>query len=117
MRAYGWRSKTITESEMALFHECMPQCAQKELDTADIVRDACLQKLRLQKTKKVPHPALTSALASIALPFIRSMSQPLLSSLSVAACHADRSSEGCRCHPCSHSVARVHRRNIALCAA
>jgi hypothetical protein len=22
---------------MALFHECMPQCAQKGLDTADIV--------------------------------------------------------------------------------
>ena len=27
------------ESEMALFHECTLQCAQKELDTADIVRD------------------------------------------------------------------------------
>jgi hypothetical protein len=25
---------------MALFDECTPQCAQKELDTADIVRDA-----------------------------------------------------------------------------
>jgi len=25
---------------MALFSECMPQCAQKLLDTADIVRDA-----------------------------------------------------------------------------
>ena len=30
---------------MALFHECMPQCAQKELDTADIVRDAILRQL------------------------------------------------------------------------
>jgi hypothetical protein len=30
---------------MALFHECTPQCAQKELDTADIVRDAILQQL------------------------------------------------------------------------
>ena len=28
---------------MALFHERMPQCAQKELDTADIVREAILQ--------------------------------------------------------------------------
>jgi len=28
------------ESEMALFHECTLQCAQKELDTADIVREA-----------------------------------------------------------------------------
>jgi hypothetical protein len=25
---------------MALFHECSPQCAQNELDTADIVREA-----------------------------------------------------------------------------
>jgi hypothetical protein len=32
--------QTINESEMALFHECTLQCAQKELDTADIVRDA-----------------------------------------------------------------------------
>ncbi len=24
---------------MALFNECMPQCAQKVFDTADIVRD------------------------------------------------------------------------------
>ena len=39
-RAYGWQSKTINESEMALLYECTPQCAQKELDTADIVRDA-----------------------------------------------------------------------------
>jgi len=28
------------ESEMALFSECMRQCARKLLDTADIVRDA-----------------------------------------------------------------------------
>jgi hypothetical protein len=27
------------ESEMALFHECTLQCAQKGLDTADIVRE------------------------------------------------------------------------------
>jgi len=45
MRAYGWRSKTINESEMALFLERMLQCAQKELDTADIVREAILQQL------------------------------------------------------------------------
>jgi hypothetical protein len=25
---------------MALFYECMPECARKLLDTADIVRDA-----------------------------------------------------------------------------
>jgi len=25
---------------MALFYECMPKCARKLLDTADIVRDA-----------------------------------------------------------------------------
>jgi hypothetical protein len=28
---------------MALFYECTLQCAQKELDTADIVRDAWLR--------------------------------------------------------------------------
>jgi hypothetical protein len=28
------------ESEMALFYECMLQCAQQLLDTADIVREA-----------------------------------------------------------------------------
>ena len=28
---------------MALFFECMQQCARKVLDTADIVRDAMLQ--------------------------------------------------------------------------
>jgi hypothetical protein len=27
---------------MALFFECMPQCAQKVFDTADIVRDGDL---------------------------------------------------------------------------
>ena len=31
----------IYESEMALFSECMLQCAQKGLDTADIVKEAC----------------------------------------------------------------------------
>ncbi len=28
---------------MALFNECMPQCAQKVFDTADIVREGMLQ--------------------------------------------------------------------------
>jgi hypothetical protein len=32
-------AQTTYESEMALFFECMPQCAQKVFDTADIVRD------------------------------------------------------------------------------
>ena len=44
-RAYGWKGNTIYESEMALFSECMPWCARKELDTADIVRDAMLYQL------------------------------------------------------------------------
>jgi hypothetical protein len=37
----GWqsKSKSFNESEMALFFECMPSCARKVLDTADIVRD------------------------------------------------------------------------------
>jgi hypothetical protein len=44
-RAYGWKSNTFNESEMALFSECMLQCARKVLDTADIVREAWLHKL------------------------------------------------------------------------
>jgi hypothetical protein len=32
---------------MALFFECMEQCAQKVLDTADIVRDGDLSTLML----------------------------------------------------------------------
>jgi hypothetical protein len=43
-RAYGWKSNTFNESEMALFFECMQSCARKVLDTADIVREACLRK-------------------------------------------------------------------------
>jgi hypothetical protein len=30
---------------MALFSECMPECAQKMLDTADIVREAIYHQL------------------------------------------------------------------------
>jgi hypothetical protein len=37
---------TFNESEMALFNECMLLCAQKLLDTADIVREAMLRQLR-----------------------------------------------------------------------
>jgi len=32
-------SEAFNESEMALFSECRPLCAQTVLDTADIVRD------------------------------------------------------------------------------
>jgi len=35
----------IYESEMALFPECMESCAQKVVDTADIVRDAIFRQL------------------------------------------------------------------------
>ena len=35
----------FNESEMALFFECVPQCAQKVLDTADIVREAMFRQL------------------------------------------------------------------------
>ena len=38
-RAQGWKAQTSYQSEMALFSECMPLCAQNVLDTADIVRD------------------------------------------------------------------------------
>ena len=33
-------AKPFHESEMALFSECMEQCAKKVLDNAGIVRDA-----------------------------------------------------------------------------
>ena len=48
----GWQSKSnsFNESEMALFYECMLQCARKVLDTADIVRDGILQQLRLSRS-------------------------------------------------------------------
>jgi hypothetical protein len=48
----GWQSKSnsLNESEMALFYECMLQCAQKLLDTADIVRDAMFQQQSLTPT-------------------------------------------------------------------
>jgi hypothetical protein len=41
----GWQSQSnsFNESEMALFYECILKCAQKLLDTADIVREAILQ--------------------------------------------------------------------------
>jgi hypothetical protein len=39
------KGNTIYESEMALFSECMPWCARKGLDTADIVREAMFQQL------------------------------------------------------------------------
>ena len=38
-RAFGWKAKTIHESEVALISECRSQCAQTVLDIADIVRD------------------------------------------------------------------------------
>jgi len=44
-RAYGWKGNTIHESEMALFFECMLQCARIVLDRADIVREAIFQHL------------------------------------------------------------------------
>jgi len=37
----------FNESEMALFSECMLECARKVLDTADIVREAIFQQLPL----------------------------------------------------------------------
>jgi hypothetical protein len=50
---------------MALFNECMPQCAQKVFDTADIVRDRDLSTVNrlpegLQETiYEITHVALT----------------------------------------------------------
>jgi hypothetical protein len=36
----GWQRQTIHESEMALLFERTQKCCRKQLDTADIVRDA-----------------------------------------------------------------------------
>ena len=38
-RALAGKAQTDYESEMALFDECMQKCAQKIVDTADILRD------------------------------------------------------------------------------
>jgi hypothetical protein len=43
---FGWNQHIFNESEMALFFECMLLCAQKVLDTADIVREAIYRQLR-----------------------------------------------------------------------
>src|ERR1051326_3760197 len=42
-------SNSSNESEMVLFFECMLLCAQKVLDTADIVREAMLRYLSGRK--------------------------------------------------------------------
>jgi len=44
-RAWVGCAQFIYESEMALFPECMESCAQKVVDTADIVRDAIFRQL------------------------------------------------------------------------
>jgi hypothetical protein len=43
----GLERHFFNESEMALFSECMGNCAPNLLDTADIVRDAMLPQLVL----------------------------------------------------------------------
>jgi hypothetical protein len=45
-RAQVGKAQTFYESEMALFHECIQECARKLLDTADIVRDRNLSPTR-----------------------------------------------------------------------
>jgi hypothetical protein len=44
-RAQVGNAQTFYESEMALFYECMLQCARKVLDAADIVRDGDITSL------------------------------------------------------------------------
>ncbi len=39
------RTKRVRKQKTDRFSKCRPQCARKRLDTADIVRDACLQQL------------------------------------------------------------------------
>jgi hypothetical protein len=43
----------FNESEMALFFECMPLCAQKVLDTADIVREAMFRQSTQMRSQQV----------------------------------------------------------------
>jgi hypothetical protein len=43
-RAWVGGAQFINESEMALFPECKESCAQKIVDTADIVRDAIFRR-------------------------------------------------------------------------
>jgi hypothetical protein len=53
---------------MALFHECMWQCAQKELDTADIVRDAILGQQSLWAARPVVRlPSLVQPMHKVAI--------------------------------------------------
>src|SRR5579859_5659931 len=47
---------------MALFHECSPQCAQNELDTADIVREAMFRQLPQMLTTGLPWGTMATAL-------------------------------------------------------
>ena len=48
------QSNTFNESEMALFNECMLKCAQKLLDTADIVREAIFLQLTCYASRMNP---------------------------------------------------------------
>jgi hypothetical protein len=54
----GWQSngKSFNENEMALFYECTRMCAQKLLDTADIVREAMLQQSPLSPRQSTLAP-------------------------------------------------------------
>ena len=54
---------------MALFHECTLQCARKELDTADIVREAMFNSypqsfVLADRANFVVHPMLISVLGA-----------------------------------------------------
>jgi hypothetical protein len=57
-RAQVGTAQTNYESEMALFHECIQQCAQKAVDTADIVRDSdfsTASRISLSANRKLGH--------------------------------------------------------------
>jgi hypothetical protein len=51
------KANSINESEMALFHECTLQCAQKDLDSVDIVREAMLQQAQQMSWPRGPNDA------------------------------------------------------------
>src|SRR5450432_3146371 len=57
-RAWVDCAQFIYESEMALFLECMQSCAQKVVDTADIVRDAMFRQLPGNQGRKRKRPRL-----------------------------------------------------------
>jgi len=73
-RAYGWKGNTIHESEMALFFECMLQCARIVLDTGRHCQRCDVTPPDLRRSLPTLRPLLTGLCMSTAkcsLPLFR----------------------------------------------